>query len=394
MKKKSTSQSAFFNLRVLIASIFCLTGVFMALGGASIYSDRSTAQGTKQSSRSATTRQDAPGTQTPDVVQLVGPVRTTTDVAHLPYIPNEGEIEEQMLTRYPRGKGAPPPLAPSSPLLKRLTDNLFRPTPTMPPPLLTFDGINSVESACGCLPPDTQGDVGPNHYVEVVNVAFRVYDKSGNPLTPPTTFNSLFAPLVGTPCSGLNRGDPFVLYDHLADRWVISDFAFASFPGANFYQCIGVSQTPDPAGAYNLYALLVDATNLNDYPKMALWNNPQPGGAYHITFNLFLNFTTFSGVKVFALDRGSMLSGGPANAISFLIPPAGLGASYSLVPAYFRTGDSPPSGRDEMLLAVDSPANENTTLTQVKGWLFHVDFVTPANSTLGVGADHSPNALI
>jgi hypothetical protein len=131
------------------------------------------------------------------------------------------------------------------------------------------------------------------------------------PLTPATTFNSLFAPLVGTPCSNQNRGDPFVFYDHLADCWVISDFAFASFPGTNLYQCIAVSQTGDPVpGGWHLYALLADATNLNDYPKMALWNNPQPGGAYHLTVNLFLNNFTFSGVKVFALDRGSMLSGG------------------------------------------------------------------------------------
>ena len=86
---------------------------------------------------------------------------------------------------------------------------------------------------------------------------------------------------------------------------MISDFAFASFPGTNFYECIGVSQSPDPvAGGWALYALPVDPSNLDDYPKMALWNNPQPGGAYHLTVNLFLNPTTFTGVKAFALDRG------------------------------------------------------------------------------------------
>src|SRR5205807_2403552 len=90
------------------------------------------------------------------------------------------------------------------------------------------------------------------------------------------------------------------------------------------------------------------------------------------------------------------LTGGPANAISFLIPPGnpGLGDSYSLVAANFRTSTAPPAGRDEMLLAVDSPASNPTTLTQVKGWLFHADFVTPTNSTLGIGASHAPNALI
>jgi hypothetical protein len=234
--------------------------------------------------------------------------------------------------------------------------------------------------------------------VQTVNTGFRVFDKSGNPVTPFTTYNSFFAALgTGNPCgNNQNDGDPFVFYDQIADRWVVSDFAFSGFPGPGpFYQCIGVSQTPNPAGAYFLYALLVDPVNLNDYPKMALWNNPQPGGAYFLTQNLF-NGTSqaFQGVSVFALDRGSMLTGGPAHAVSFMISPAGLGDSYSLVAANFRTGAPPPAGRDEMLLAVDSPNSGGVMLTQVKGWLFHVDFVTPGNSTLGVGPNHAPNALI
>ncbi len=271
----------------------------------------------------------------------------------------------------------------------------------MPPPLLTFDGINSAQSGCGgCFPPDTNGDVGPNHYVESTNSSFKVFDKNGNTLAGPTTFNSLFALLGGgTPCgANQNQGDPFVFYDQMADRWVISDFAFPSFPGNSFWQCIAVSQTGNPvAGPWNLYALQVDPANptqLGDYPKFALWNNPQPGGAYFLTVNLFTNNRTFNGVRAFALDRTSMISGGPANAIAFTIPPAGLGDSYSLVAASFRTGNPPPAGRDEFLISVDSPATGGVVLTQVHGWLFHVDFANPGNSTLGIGANHAPNVQI
>jgi hypothetical protein len=395
MKKKSTSKSAFFNLRVLIAAVVCLGALAVALFGAGAFAQPKAAQ---QSSRSKGA-QDAPGTQTPDVVQMVGPVRTITDVRHLPYIPNEGEIEERRLTRYQFPNTGPlpsAPKAPSSPWMQKLLKNIFRPTPTMPGPLLTFDGMNSSETACGCLPPDTDGDVGPNHYVEALNVAFRVYDKSGTPLTPPTTFNSLFAPLVGTPCSGSNGGDPFVFYDHIADRWVISDFAFPSLSGP-FYQCIGVSTSGDPTGTYNLYAIQVEPSQptwIGDYPKMALWSDPQPGGAYHLTVNLFDGPTlAFEGVRVFAFDRGSMLTGGPANAIAFTLSLAGVGDSYSFVAANFRTGDLPPAGRDEMVLAVDATV-PGATLTQVHARFFHVDFVTPSNSTFGVGPDHTPNAEI
>jgi hypothetical protein len=390
MKKKSTSQSAFFNLRILTASVFCLLGIAVALFAQ--------AKGTQQRNRSHNS-QDVPGTQTPDVVRMVGPVRTTTDLRDLRNVPNELETEHQPLTRYPRGTTASATTSATSAFTQfsSLVKSIFRPIPTMPPPLLTFDGINEAQGQCGCVPPDTIGDVGPDHYVETTNVAIKVFDKDGNTLSGPTTFNAFFGPLVGTPCSNANSGDPYVFYDHQADRWVISDFAFPGFPGTSFWQCVGVSESGDPTAGYTLYALQVDPANnnqLGDYPKFAMWNDGGTQNAYFFTVNLFINNTTFVGVRAFALDRASMIGGGSANAIAITIPPAGVGASYSLVPAGFRTGDPPPVGRDEMLLAVDSPASDGVTLTQVHGWLFHVDFATPGNSTLGVLPNHSPNAEI
>jgi hypothetical protein len=153
---------------------------------------------------------------------------------------------------------------PSSPWLQKLLKGIFRPTPTMPGPLLTFDGINEAQSSCGCVPPDSDGDVGPNHYVEAVNVAFKVFDKNGNTLSGPTTYNSFFSALGNrTPCgNNQNDGDPFAFYDHQADRWVITDFAFPSFPGTSFWECIGVSQSSDPvAGPWALYAIRIDPAN-------------------------------------------------------------------------------------------------------------------------------------
>jgi len=392
LKKKSTSQSAFFNLRVLIASLFCLAGIFVLLG-VGVYSDSAKAQGTTPSQ---------PSSGRPTVVRMVGPVRLDQDLRSLPYIPQSPEIEERRLMRHPRPEtGGPPPISGFA-RFQSLLEAVLEPVPAMPGPVLTFDGMNAAQSACSCLPPDSDGDVGPNHYVNVVNSSIKIFDKSGNPLNGAngTTFNSFFSQLVGTPCQNQNSGDPFVLYDHMANRWVVSDFAFATFPGNSFYECIGVSQSPDPvAGPWTLYALQIDPANptrLGDYPKFAMWNsggNPAQN-AYFFTVNLFTDTTTFDGVRAFALDRASMLAGGPANAIAITIPPAGLGDSYSLVPASFRTGDPPPAGRDEFLLAIDSPATGGVTLTQVKGWKFHVDFVTPINSTLGLGADHTPNAQI
>jgi hypothetical protein len=395
MKKKSISQSAFFNLRILTACAFCLLGIAVAL-----FAQGKGTKQTQQTSRSGA-RQDAPGTQKPDVVQMIGPVVMNQDLRNLPYVPPKQKEEERRLTRYPfplAGSDAPAGSG-ISPYVKRLLKNVFRPAPKMPGPLLTFEGIGDT---CGCQPSDSEGDVGPNHYIEAINLTFKIFDKSGNTLSGPTTYNSFFSSLTGTPCANANDGDPYVLYDAVADRWMISDFAFPGFPGSSFYQCIAVSQTNDPvSGGWFFYALQVDPSNptfLGDYPKFALWNagGTPDQNAYFLTMNLFSGPTTFNGVRAYALDRASMLTGGPANAIGFTLSATDVGASYSFVAATVHTnlGDPPPAGTNEMVLAIDSPATGGVTLTQVHARFFHVDFVTPTNSVFGVGATHAPNAEI
>ncbi len=392
MKKKSTSKSAFFNLRILTACVFCLLGIAVAL-----FAQGNRTKPAQQTNRS-TAKQDAPGTQRPDVVQMVGPVAMNQDLRNLPYVPPKQKEEERRLRRYPfplTGSDAPAGSDISGlKYVQALLRNLWRPTPTMPGPLFTFEGNLDT---CGCQPSDSEGDVGPNHYIEAINETIQIFDKSGNTLSGPTSYNSFFSGLTGTPCTNANDGDPYVVYDRFADRWLISDFAFPSFPGSSFWQCIGVSQTSDPvSGGWFLYAVQVDPANptyLGDYPKFALWNDGGTQNAYFFTVNTFSSPTTFNGVHVYALDRASMLTGGPANTISFGLTAADVGASYSFVAATAK-GNPPPTGRDEMVLAIDSPATGGVSLTQVHARFFHVDFANPANSTFGVGANHAPNAEI
>src|SRR6266550_3344910 len=139
MKKKSTSKSAFFNLRVLIASVLCLFGVFVALLGSGVFAQT---KGTSASQQRSNATQAAPGTQTPDVIQMVGPVRLDQDLRTLPYVAPKKEFEERRLTRYPHlGTGqasAPSGYALSSlKYVQALLKNLWHPTPTMPGPLFT-----------------------------------------------------------------------------------------------------------------------------------------------------------------------------------------------------------------------------------------------------------------
>jgi len=323
---------------------------------------------------------------------MAGPVSQDQDLRNLPYIPSDTESEEERLMRHPqlRSKGRDDAFQ----AVRQIAQVV-----AMPAPIATYAGITSAQSACGCLPPDTQGDVGPNHYIQNVNSRIKIIDKSGNELLAPTTFNTFFSGLAasGTPCGlNQNRGDGFILYDHMADRWLVSDFAYPSFPGASFYQCVGISKTSDPvAGGWWLYAVQVDPANptfLGDYPKFGLWPD-----AYYFSVNMFSNGSTFTGVRVFALPRLAMINGTGApnpGAIAFTIDPATLGDSYSLVPATFRTGSLPPVGTPEYFLSVDSPGSAGVVQTQVHAWRFHADFATPANSTFGSGANHAPDANI
>ena len=147
-----------------------------------------------------------------------------------------------------------------------------------PTALASFDGIgNGVAGfAVNSAPPDTNGDVGPNHYVETVNTDFAVFDKSGAPLYGPVPINTLWSGFGGG-CQTNNDGDPVVLYDPIADRWLISQFSVSTTP---FLQCLAVSQTPDPTGTYNRYSF--SYSNFPDYPKFGVWPD-----AYYATFNMF-----------------------------------------------------------------------------------------------------------
>jgi fibronectin type 3 domain-containing protein len=156
----------------------------------------------------------------------------------------------------------------------------------------------------GYIPPDPNIAVGPNHIVQTVNVSISVYDKNGNLYAGyPKSLPSLWSP-VGGACGTNNGGDPDVQYDRNADRWLVSQLGSTSGP---YYECIAVSQTNDPTGAYNLYSYSFGST-LNDYPKIGVWPTAS-NSAYLATYNLFANGSTFTGGQLCAYDRMAMMKG-------------------------------------------------------------------------------------
>jgi len=225
---------------------------------------------------------------------------------------------------------------------------------------LSFEGLGAGQygfSVTGA-PPDTEGTVGATQYVQWVNTSFAVFNKSTGALVAgPTAGNTLWSGFGGG-CQSNNDGDPIVLYDKAAQRWVFSQFSVSTTP---YLQCIAVSTTSDATGTYNRYSF--QYSNFDDYPKMGVWPD-----AYYETFNMF-NGNTFVGADACAYNRSAMLTGATATQICFQ-----QGSSVGgLLPSDLDGSTPPPSGSPNYMLYFGT---NNLNL-----YKFHVDFTTPSNSS-------------
>jgi Putative Ig domain. len=240
-------------------------------------------------------------------------------------------------------------------------------TTTAPSAINNFEGVSNLD---GVYPPDTNGDVGPNDYVQWVNLHFQIFSKSGVSRYGPAAGNTLWSGFGG-PCATQNAGDPIALYDPLADRWVMAQFTSSSPYG----ECVAVSTTSDPTGSYYRYFFQFSTSTFYDYPHLGVWSD-----GYYLSANRFGGlFGTFQGASAIVLDRTHMLLGQPAAFQQF-----NTSTSYgTLLPADLD-GTAPPTNSPEVFGEIGS--------TTLHLWKFHVDWATPASSTfsaptsLGVAA--------
>ena len=232
-------------------------------------------------------------------------------------------------------------------------------------------GGTPVDPSFRVAPPDTTGDVGPDHYVQWVNLRYAIYTLTRNASNQITGFNlvagfpkngNVVWQGFGGRCESDNDGDPIVQYDQLADRWVLTQFAVSAKP---YTQCVAVSTSPDPTGTYFRYAFSYNR-NFNDYPKMGVWPD-----AYYITYNMFRNGVSFIGNQVCALERDKMLIGATARQAC-----ASTSTSHhSLEPADLEGTTLPPTGSPNLLLSMTS--------TTINFWRFSVNWAAGSGSLTG-----------
>ncbi len=269
----------------------------------------------------------------------------------------------------------PLPLAGAGGLAPSLADRALQTAPGAPLELDDDGGKPRFpgQSADGYAPPDPNLAVGPNHVVQIVNTEFTAYSKSGTIFAGyPKTIGSLFSALGGNCAS--DWGDPIVQYDRAADRWVITQLGNSPLNAPPYFECLAVSQTNDPTGAYNLYSYSFP-TYFNDYPKIGVWPTAT-NSAYTATYNLFTTSDVLFGVELCAYDRAAMLSGAASPAsICYAIA-----NDLGYLPADLDGSTLPPAGSPAYFLNFE-------TRSSLRLYQLTPNFANPSSSTLSAPMD-------
>ena len=308
------------------------------------------------------------------VVGIVGPFvgdpvvpQTSFAVRDLPVVVPKTECRDfGSGAEYGTGSEASEPALSSAAgdsLLRRGTDTGRGRTPA---PVVSFDGIDTLHSGCG-YPPDTNGDVGPRHYVQIVNNAFAVYGKTGELLAGPILIKTLWQGSGGT-CEEVSGGDPNVLFDPLAHRWLLS--AWAATPQHPNEMCVAVSTGRGPTGTFHLYEFTASDRGI-DYPKFGVWP-----GAYYMSSNESASQPATSGA--YAFDRRSMLDGLPARFVWFS------GVARMMLPADVDGRMRPPPGTDEYFYTFKDTIADGVAFDRIELYAFDVDWTDQEASTFAL----------
>jgi len=281
------------------------------------------------------------------------------------------------------GEGRPAPAFGKSTALKALQDSQGSGETTVSTGFYGADN-NDNGAILGFLiaPPDTDGAVGPNHFVQMINLLTTVYDKNGNVTQGPFPSNAIWSGIGGN-CQDYNQGDPVVLYDDGADRWLVSQFAFPDNL-SSFSQCVAISQTGNPTGAYNRYEFSFNNIGFNDYPKHGIVT-----GSITMMANIFTpvgNNFYFGGTFLGVMDKDAMYSGQQASLIGFNIGTGEFGFvagdldGGGSAPPLFATAMSTNNAFDIWQIDVDW-STDNASVSQIASIP-----ITPYDSDLCVAA--------
>jgi hypothetical protein len=232
-------------------------------------------------------------------------------------------------------------------------------------PLINLDGTN----ATGVFPPDPTGDVGGGFYVHVYNGGGGALIKIYNTIDGSVAAEQFLMDGLGNggPCtSGL--GDGIVVFDQLAERWLLTEFS-----GTSNTLCLYLSDGDNPVvTTWTRYTF--NTPSFPDYPKYGVWPD-----AYYVGAN--------EGPAVYAIDRQAMLAGLSATLQRKSVPPLnGLGFQM-LPPASVFGATPPPAGAPGMFIRDNddernSPSSNDPNHDFLELFTLTVDWANPNNTVL------------
>jgi hypothetical protein len=238
-------------------------------------------------------------------------------------------------------------------------------------PIRNIEGIRTTAS-----PNDPTGDIGTLQFVMAINASggsqVAVYDKAtGNQVGPNFTMASLVA---GGTCATSGAGDPIILFDELANRWVLTEFT-----GTGNLLCVYISSGADLSQTQTWTRYSFNFPAFPDYPKYGVW--PQ---AYFVGAN---EGGTAGRRPFYAMDRARMLAGQPATVQRLTIANlAGFGFQMTQ-PADIFGATPPPDGAPGIFMRHRDDEAHNSGSNNPNGdflemFEFTVDWTTPANSAI------------
>lgn len=226
------------------------------------------------------------------------------------------------------------------------------------------DGITQNFAGTNCLsslsPSDDNGDIGPNHYVQTVNSKLQVFSRTGTSLYGPVNINTLF---TGIPGGTYNDGDPIVLYDQVADRWLISMF---SVGGATKYMMIALSTSGDPTGTYYRWSYSW-GTTIPDYPKFGVWRD---------SYLMGLNCPTYD---VAAFNRTQMIAGNASPQVVKFDNPWRPNTAIHCIQPCNNDGTFAPVGSPGLFITINDGATGGSD--QLWVYALTVDWASPGSAT-------------
>ncbi|MFD2564275.1 fibronectin type III domain-containing protein [Aquimarina rubra] len=212
-------------------------------------------------------------------------------------------------------------------------------------------------------PTDPTGAIGPNHYVYAFNSGFGIRDRAGNVLLAEASLSTIFP--------GESLGDPIVIYDNYAERFVIMQFS--NTPNGIL---IAVGQGPDPIND-GWFTYRFNTGSFPDYEKISIWSD-----GYYITANKDSSSADTSEV-VYAVERDLMLVGDPnAQFVGFPLPGITTSGFYSPGGSSATGPTLPPVGAGHSVIYLQDDGWAGVSQDHVKVWTTDVDWTNVANSTI------------